>query len=66
MLLLLDGIDRFLASGSVLIGLLSFLLSKHQGLFLLITAENTLNKSGDGLLENTPEKVRQAVLRACP
>jgi hypothetical protein len=56
-LLLLDGIDRFLAPGSVLIALLSFLLSKHPGLFLVITSEHTLNKGGDGLLENTPEKV---------
>lgn len=62
-LLLLDGIDRFLAPGSVLITLLSFLLSKHPGLFLIITSEHTLNKGGDGLLENTPEKVGMGLLR---
>ena len=93
-MLLLDGLDRFLTQGSVLIPTLSFLLGaclvwicgvgawvgyigridrprirvhttrgagKHQGLHLLITAEGSLNANGDGLLENTPEKVRRLV-----
>ena len=56
-LLLLDGIDRFLTHSSALIPVLSFLLGKHYGLHLLLTAEGSLNENGDGLLENTPEKV---------
>jgi hypothetical protein len=56
-LLLLDGIDRFLAPSSVLIATLSFLLGKHRGLHLLTTAEGSIHADGHGLLENTPEKV---------
>jgi hypothetical protein len=56
-LLLLDGTDRFLAEGSVLIPTLNFLFTKHQGLHLLSTAEGSLQANGYGFLESTPEKL---------